>query len=141
MNIRKLIPEEDFPTLREWWKEHGALEVPEMFLPHGFMAGDEDHDIAACFLYLDAYGKFSMVEYLTTNPAFSGTKKSLAAFKALLCHVEQLTAEMGCGAIFSMVAPGSSEERIMARLGFGTSEGPAHKMYGKALNKVEVPCP
>jgi hypothetical protein len=32
-----------------------------------------------------------------------------------------------------MVAPGSSEERIMGRLGYETSEGTAHKMYGKRL--------
>ena len=133
MNIRRLIPEQDFPTLKEWWVKHGAIPVPEAFLPWGFMAVDGADEIAAGFLYLDASGKMAMVEYLTTNPAFSFTKRTVKAWHLLLEHIEKLAKEQGCSAIISMVAPGSSEERIMGRLGYETSEGTAHKMYGKRL--------
>lgn len=141
MTVRTVIPEQDFPTLRAWWEKHGALPVPEAFLPQGFMAHQDGIDYAACFLYLDVTGKCSMVEYLTTNPDFSATKRSLAAFKALLCHVEHLTLAQGCGAIISMVAPGSSEERIMKKLGYITSTGPGHRMFGKVLVEQEALCP
>ena len=67
-------------------------------------------EIAAGFLYLDASGKMAMVEYLTTNPAFSFTKRTVKAWHLLLEHIEKLAKEQGCSAIISMVAPGSSEE-------------------------------
>lgn len=138
MNIRPIIPEKDHDTLRMWWEKHGALPVPEAFLPRGFMAEEGGHEIAACFLYLDVTGKCSMVEYLTTNPDFSGAKKTLVAFKALLAHVEQLTVDQGCGAIISMVAPDSSEERIMTKLGYLTSDQVGHRMFGKVLKPQPV---
>ncbi len=126
--------------MRGWWKDHGAISVPEAFLPLGFMASEEDSDIAACFLYLDVTGKCSMIEYLTTNPKFSFSKKTLVAFKSLLAHAEKLSSDQGCMAIISMVAPDTSEERIMKKLGYETSTGVAHRMYGKRLIK-KPSCP
>lgn len=119
--------------LKSWWEGHQAIPVPLAFLPQGFIA-EEGEPIAACFLYLDVSGKCSMIEYLTTNPACSFSKKSLQAFKALIAHCEQLTLAQGCKAIISMVAPGSSESRIMARLGYQTSEQTPHLMFGKVLS-------
>ncbi len=140
MNIRSYVAEKDLPMLMEWWGKHGVLPVPPALLPQGFIAEEGGNDYAACFLYLDVSGKCAMVEYLTTNPDFSFSRKSLAAFKALLFHVEHLTLAQGCGAIISMVAPGSSEERIMKKLGYITSSGPSHRMYGKVLVEQEASC-
>lgn len=138
MNIREIDLDMDYVKLCLWWDGHKSLHVPKAFLPIGFIAEEEGHDIAACFLYLDVTGKCSMIEYLTTNPTFSFSKKTLVAFKALLGHCETLSIRQGCGAIISMVAPGSSEERIMAKLGYGTSEGVGHRMYGKVLTEDAV---
>lgn len=95
-----------------------------------------DAEVAACFLYYEKTGRLAMIEYITTNPAFSHSKSIVKAFKELLLHVEQLVASRGCGAIISMVAPGTSEERILSKLGYSTSTGEAHRMYGKVLKPV-----
>lgn len=140
MTIRDIIPEKDWPTIRGWWERHGAIPVPEMLLPRGYIAEEAGEEIACCFLYLDVDGRFSLVEYLTTNPAFSFSKVTVHAFRALLAHVEKVTLERGCSCVFSMVAPGTSEERMLSKMGYATSPGPAHRMYGKAI-QVEALCP
>jgi hypothetical protein len=139
VNIRPIDLDMDYTKLCLWWEGHKALPVPRHFLPFGFMAEEDGHDIAACFLYLDVTGRLSMIEYLTTNPEFSLSKKTLAAFKSLIAHVESLSFRQGCRAIISMVAPGTSEERIMGKLGYATSTGVAHRMWGRKL--TEAPCP
>jgi hypothetical protein len=139
MTIREINLDMDYTKLCLWWDKHKALHVPKAFLPLGFMAEEDGHDIAAGFLYLDVTGKCSMIEYLTTNPDYSFSKKTLIAFKALITHVEQLSFNQGCRAIISMVAPETSEERIMGKLGYETSTGVSHRMWGKRL--MEAPCP
>ena len=133
MKIREIIPEKDLPIIRSWWEKHGALPVPDAFIPRGWIASYGEDDLAACFLSLEDDHKLAVVEYLTTNPAFSFSKNSLRAWKALLFHVEQFTISHHCRALLSMVAPGTSEERILKKLGYETSEDVGHRMYGKIL--------
>lgn len=134
MNIREIDLDMDYVKLCLWWDGHKSLHVPKAFLPIGFIAEEEGHDIAACFLYLDVTGKCSMIEYLTTNPTFSFSKKTLVAFRMLIAHCEELSMKQGCRAIISMVGPGTSEERILGRLGYITSEKDGgHKLFGKVL--------
>lgn len=141
MNIRDMIPETDLPVVRGWWEKHGAIPVPEAFLPRGFVAEEGGNQIAACFLYRDEGGRLACVEYITTNPAHSFSRSSVLAVHALLRHAEERAAEMGCRAIFSFVAPGTSEERIMGRAGYSTSDQVPHRMFGKVLPVYSQPQP
>lgn len=133
MTIRVYDPKTDYSTLCGWWEGHKAIPVPVAFLPLGFVAEHEGSGVAACFLYLDVTGKCSMIEYLTTNPKFSMAKKTLLAFRMLIAHCEELSLKQGCGGILSMVAPDTSEERILEKLGYQTSTGVAHRMWGKVI--------
>lgn len=133
--IRDINLPDDLPMLQSWWKGHGAIAVPEAFLPRGFIITAGGVDIAAAFLYLDAGGKLAMVEYLTTNPTVAFSKYLVADVKSLLSHIEQVAIAQGCKGIISMVKPGTGEERLLRRMGYlppGEND-PAHIMFCKQL--------
>lgn len=139
MNIRPLDPAIDYPRLTRWWEIRKiCIPLPVSLLPRGYMAEDGPVPIAAAFLYLDVDGKWAMTEWLTTNPAVAHSRSLVEGVHALLAHMEDMAREQGCTSIISMVAPGTGEERLMQKIGYETSEGPAHKMYGKVLTPKPV---
>jgi hypothetical protein len=137
VNIRPVVLERDLATLQGWWAAHKALPVPEFFLQgaEGFFCEAGGVDIAVAFVYLGLACKFAVVEYITTNPACSNSRSSLEAVYSLLAHAEKIARENGCRSILSMIAPGSSEERIMGKVGYVTSSGVSHRMWGKELKE------
>lgn len=139
MPIRPIILATDLPTLRSWWSAHKALEVPEFMLEgaDGFMVHDGGVEIAACFAYLGLNTRFAVVEFITTNPRVAQSKASLRAVYELLAHVEAFAKARGALALFSFVAPGTGEERIMDKIGYVTSQGVGHRMWGKQLVSKE----
>lgn len=134
-SIRALHRETDLPVVKSWWAKHGAIAVPDAFLPQGFVISSAGVDIAAAFLYLDAGGKLAMIEYLTTNPAISHSRELVEDVKQLITHVEEMAVAQGCEGIVSLVVPGTGEDRLMKRMGYYPPDGPAHAMYCKRLKK------
>jgi hypothetical protein len=109
-------------------------------LPQGYLISAGGVDIAAAFLYLDVGGKIAVVEYLTTNPSICFSRYLVEDIKALIAHIEDIASARGSITILSFVAPGTGEERLLQRLGYQTSEGPAHRIYAKALIKEAASC-
>ncbi len=138
MNIQEIILEQDLATLQKWWADHKALPVPELFLQgaKGYFCEAAGVRIAALFVYLGAGCKFAMVEFITTNPACAFSRDTAEAVHVLLNHAEKVALEAGCVSILSMVEPGSSGERIIGRMGYITSAGPSHRLWGKALKEI-----
>lgn len=139
MDFKPIDLDRDYDLLCQWWTDHGALCVPKVILPRGWFAVDLGVKIAASFLYV-APEQLAMIEYTTTNPRMSLSRITLTAVKGLYARLEEEARELGCVAILSMVAPNTSEERIMTRMGYATSEQKFHRMYGKPLTPVEAPC-
>lgn len=139
--IRQIDLAEDLPMLKKWWEGHKAVVVHEDFLPDGWLISSGGIDIAALFLYLDRNGKFAMVEYMTTNPSIAFSRHLVDDIRELIAHVENVARAQGCKVITSMVAPGSSEDRLYQRIGYKPVGGPAHVMFCKPLYvKEPAPC-
>lgn len=124
--------------LMAWWEGHGLKPLGKIIFPNGgAVAYAGNRPVAMAFLYLDRDGRLGMIEWTSTNPArdIPGRDK-LCGVKALWAHLEMEARLMGCKCMLSMVRPGSSEERMMTRLGWvgsGDQEIP-HVMYAKQLN-------
>jgi hypothetical protein len=126
----------DYEEICKWWRLHKALPVPRIILPRGWIAVGSGLPMCVCFLYMDP-GKLAMLEYMTTNPQIALSRELLSAVKALYVYMEDRAAEAGCVAILSMVKPGTSEERILLKTGWATSDQDPHKMYAKPLRNQE----
>jgi hypothetical protein len=131
------ITDADYPMLQKWWDGHNSLPVPQHILPRGWVLASGPVDVVAAFLMLDVGGKFAVIEFLTTNPSVAFSRTLVQDVRTLIAHIEQRAMEQGCTWMMSFVAPGTGEERLMVRLGYQTSEGPAHRIYAKALMKKE----
>lgn len=89
------------------------------------------------FLYMDPK-LIGVIEWTTTNPALAFSRDIVLAVKGLYAHLEQTAKDAGCVAVISFVKPNSSEERIMAKMGFATSnDDPGHRLFAKPLRNLE----
>jgi len=129
--------ERDYPMLCKWWSGHKANPPAKIILPRGWVAAGSGLPIAACFLYV-AEGKIAVIEYMTTNPQVAHSRELWITVCALYDYLEKVAKDEGCQAIISFVKPNSSEQRIMVRMGYATSDDdPGHKLYGKPLQNQE----
>lgn len=131
MKIRP-ITEADYPTLVGWWQRHKATVIPQHILPRGWMIED-GVAIAASFLMVDVGGKFAVIEFLTTNPMVAYSRTLVENVKVLVAYIEDHARAEKCTFIMSFVAPGSGEERMMARIGYTIEEGSRHQIMCKPL--------
>ena len=136
MKFRPIDLERDYPTLEKWWLGHNALPVPRAILPRGWIAEEAGVEIAASFLYMDP-GKIGVIEWTTTNPACAFSRDIVFAVKGLYAHLEEQAKSEGCIAIISFVKPKSSEERIMSKLGYATSQDCGHRLFAKPLQNLQ----
>lgn len=124
---------EDYATLLGWWAGHKALPVPEILLPRGWFALADGVEAAASFIYI-AEGKIAVIEWTTTNPACSGFRTPLLAVKGLFNFLEEQAKEAGCLMVLSFVKPNGSEEHILKREGWATSQDdPGHRLFAKPI--------
>ena len=121
----------------KWWADHKSNPPPKIILPRGWIACGSGLPMAVCFLYV-AEGKIGVLEFMTTNPRVAFSKDLWIAVCALYKFVEEQAAAANCQAIISFVKPNSSEERIMKRTGWATSnDDPGHILYAKPLKNLE----
>src|ERR1700722_11316006 len=131
----------DYSTLLGWWKDHGKLHVPRVILPRGWMAVASGVELAASFLYV-VEGKLAMIIYTTTNPRCCWSRDMLEGVKGLYAHLESVATAEGCLAMLSMVAPNTGQERIMTKMGYGTSDDDVgHRIFAKPILRTEAPKP
>ena len=129
--------ERDYSMFCSWWADHKAVPVPKIILPTGWIACGSGLPMAVCFLYA-VEGKIAVLEFMTTNPRVAFSKDLWIAVCALYKHVEEQAKAEGCVSIISFVKPNSSEERILKRMDYATSEDdPGHKLYAKPLKNLE----
>ena len=90
------------------------------------------------FLYMDP-GKIGVIEMTTTNPAVAFSRDLVAAVKGLYDYLEARAKEAGCIVVISFVKPKSSEERIMSKMGYATSDDDTgHRLYAKPLHNQDA---
>jgi hypothetical protein len=128
--------EKDYPTLALWWEGHHAPAMPLLALPvDGWVAVMGGVQIAMAFVYIARDGSMAMIEWTTTNPQCAFSRNLLEAVKGLWTKLEEEAKKAGCFCVLSMVKPGSSESRLLPRLGYvaGGGRDPGHHMYAKSL--------
>lgn len=139
ITYRKIDLEAEYQKLCDWWKGHGALEIPRGVLPpDAWIASAGGIEIAASFLYV-AKGNIAVIEWTTTNPSCAFSRDLVEAVKGLYSKLEEIAAADGCAMILSFVKPNGSEQRIMARSGYVTStDDVGHRLYAKPLRNAEA---
>lgn len=133
--FRPYDPATDYPTLQTWWRGHGALDVPEDFLPDGWIAHEDGAELAASFFYLHAgqSGRIGVIEWTTSNPK-APPRLVLPAIRGLYERLEIAAREAGAKAVISFVDPDSWERRTMAKMGYVTSgDAKPHLLFAKSL--------
>lgn len=139
ISIRPLNLDEDYPLLMAWWEVHGVPLLDKAIFPRdGAVAIADNRPVAMAFLYIGRTPTFAMLEWTTTNPATDiSPRHKLAGVKALYDHLEMEARLWGCLCVLSMVAPKTSEDRIMQRMGWkpqAASDKP-HVMFAKRLTR------
>jgi hypothetical protein len=80
-------PDADYPTVQQWWIDHGWNAVPLAVLPKlGVMAEMDGTPVAAGWLYMDNSIGVSMLEWMVANP----DAKPKAVYKSIKTIVEFL---------------------------------------------------
>lgn len=65
----RLFTPEDHTIVCAWWEAHGWPAIPLHRLPHGVIASKDGMDVAAGWLFIDAFGSgLALVEWLVSNP-------------------------------------------------------------------------
>lgn len=140
IEFRPIELDRDYPTLEEWWKGHGVAPVPRYILPRGWIAFAAGVEIASSFLYV-AEKKIAVIEWTTTNPRCALSRDLVEAVKGLYAKLEEVAQFEGCVGLISFVAPNTSEERIMIRMGFVcTPDSKMHRMFAKPVGGT-LSCP
>lgn len=139
ITYRKIEIEVEYPKLCSWWKDHGALAVPQEILPpDAWIAESGGVEIAASFLYV-AKGNIAVIEWTTTNPRCAYSRDLVEAVKGLYAKLEEEAKAEGCAMVLSFVKPNGSEQRIMAKAGYVTStDDVGHRLYAKPLRNAEA---
>lgn len=134
IHFRPFEKAKDYRTYEAWCKGHDSIPWPEIVLPRGWVAHSAGIDIACSFLYMDP-GKIGVVELTTTNPACAMSRDLVEAVKGLYLKLEEVARNSGCLVVISFVKPRSSEERIMSKMGYGTSDDDTgHRLFAKPLH-------
>lgn len=102
-NIR-LLTEDDYPVLCEWWKFWRFPAPPREFLPNngtgGIMISKDGIDICAGFLY-GTNSRLAWLEYIVSNPKYRDNRAG--AIQYLISELTRLAKETGYGAVFTSV--------------------------------------
>ncbi len=133
MTIRAISIDDDYPILVKWWEGHKAPVMQKEIIPQGWIISTDGIDVAASFLLLDVGGKWAVIEFLTTNPAVSYSRRLVGAVLKLVSHVEAVARKQGCLFICSFIAPSSGEERLMTKIGYAAPQKSPHILYAKPL--------
>jgi len=84
----RIFDPEDYPIVKQWWEANGLPVFPLASLsPAGFMADDEDMDIAAVWVYMAVGVGICWMGGFVWNPEASDRKK-VEAYHALSEVVE-----------------------------------------------------
>ena len=60
--------DEDYETVCSWWDKRSLSNIPQCFLPVGFIVYSGDKDLAAGWLHLCKNSTMSWCNWIVTNP-------------------------------------------------------------------------
>lgn len=116
LKIRRVVFEQDYDEICDWWKKQGrAVLAPEMLPGLSFLCEDEEEKISVCWLYCsDSVTGF--VGWFTVNPAVS-RRKVVQAVELLNENVEFSARAAGLKILFQF-SGGKGLSRKLVRSGW-----------------------
>lgn len=103
-NVR-ILTEEDYPMLCQWWSDNRFPAPPQQCLPNngtcGIMVSKGDVDICAGFLYL-TNSTISWIEFVVGNFYYRDSDRP-QALQFLLDELCGIAQRKGCSAVFSSI--------------------------------------
>lgn len=136
MRVRRIIIEEDYPTIKTWWERRGTEPPPEALLPDiGVIAEDSDGAVACAFLYEDKGGRIAMVEWEATNPDCHSAIRAMRGLNMVFDFFEGYFP----GVLLSWVASERGDGRLLERRHWKKCPGERHELM--AFQSQEALCP
>lgn len=126
MQFRTYEPE-DYDIIAEWYRRHGLLPYPEVFMPVGLVVSIGDKDICAGFLHQDKFSPMSWINGVVSNPdagnieIYKGVKYLVNKFKTI-CEGE------GYQVLAAFVYQ-ESLTRLFAEIGFNVNHTAVSEMF------------
>lgn len=99
---RRYFKEDDYNTIKTWWKDWGWQPIPLEFLPEvGIIIGDTDGDVCAVFLYKTDTPIY-WAENFISDPKVAGSRRK-EAMQMLLEEMQEEVKVLGGKVIMSAV--------------------------------------
>ena len=131
LNFR-LLKEEDYNIICEWWKWWRWPVIPREMLPDngksGFIVEKNNTLVVACFLFL-TNSKGAKLEWVVSNPKYKEVDRK-EAIEMLINETESICKGLGCKYIFSI---GRNKHLIEThkKLGWFVDDKPSYEIMKK----------
>tara|TARA_Y100001938_G_scaffold150774_1_gene243345 strand:+ start:6904 stop:7314 length:411 start_codon:yes stop_codon:yes gene_type:complete len=127
--ICRILKEEDYSVICDWWKWWRWPAIPKEMLPDngksGFMIEKNNIPIVSGFLYL-TNSTGALLEWIVSNPNYR-EKDRQKAIELLLSEAERICKKMGITYVFS-IGRNKSLIETHKRLGWKVDEKPSHEI-------------
>lgn len=122
--VSRVLKEEDYDKLTEWWKWWRFPVVDRSMLPNngmgGFMVEDNGVDLAAGFLYFTNSG-FALCEFIVSNPEVKDRELREKSIVLLIDEISKEAKINGVKCLFTYIKNKNLEDKYLrAGYSFGT---------------------
>lgn len=141
MHVRRIIIEEDYPVIAEWWTKRGQTAPKLFLLPSiGVIAFDHAGPIACAFLYEDKGGVIAFVEWEATNPSCGSVMSKIRGLHMVFDFFETYCRDQGITGILSWVAEARGDGRLLERRNWVKCPGERHALMSFSTHPQEAIC-
>lgn len=141
MKVRRLILEQDYPTIKTWWTCRGGTPPDPAILPDiGVIVEEAGVPISCLFLYTVSNASIAVAEWEATNPECTSPFKKTKALHMAFDFFEVMADKEGIRFIFSWVIPGRGDGRLLSARGWVKPQGEPHEMLAYDSRAKEALC-
>jgi hypothetical protein len=142
MHVRRIILEEDYETIAEWWTQRGGEPPPLNMLPDiGVIVEESGVPLSCAFLYTISNASIAVVEWEATNPHLTSVLKKVRALHMAFDFFEEWAKSQKTRFLLSWVLPGRGDGRLLGQRGWIKPQGEPHEMMAFVTTHKEVLCP
>ena len=142
MRTRRIVLEQDYPIISQWWTRRNGTPPPINMLPDTGVIVEEDGKPLSCaFLYEVSNCSMAIIEWEATNPDCHSPMKALRALHMVFDFFETYCADNGMSFVVSWVLPGRGDGRLLERRKWIKCPGEPHEMMAFVTQPKEELCP
>ena len=122
--------------IEKWWTDRGSTAPQQCLLPPVGVVSELEHiPIACAFLYQVQFVPIGIVEWECTNPDISSALLRLRGLNKVFDFFETFCADQGIKTIFSWVAKGRGDGRLLAGRHWVKCEGERHELMAFSVKE------